>query len=209
MVKMSIENLLPRKMRLAATGVAIFSTLASAHLPNLYNALTAKGLVAAQNKTVNVNGTDVTADIYLTEFSNNIMYPLVVIDEVLNQTEKSAVEAIRGKYIVAADDSSKADSLYSLIHPTAVAENTANSSMKLNLNGNSSVSADIYNLSGRKLTTLYDGMMQKGEHELDLRKSGLPAGTYICRFRPGNNNNNTKNIKDIKYTKSKKFSLMR
>jgi hypothetical protein len=118
--KMSLEHLISKTIRLALWLSIALPASSQADLPNLYSSLTEKGIVASQNKKTTINNKDITADIYIDEFSNSIRYPFVIIDETLNGTEKTAVESYGGKYIVCKDDASKADSIISLISGTAI-----------------------------------------------------------------------------------------
>jgi hypothetical protein len=148
---MSLEKLVSRKLRLAlGFGVALSAPL-QADLPKIYVFLTERGIVSAQNKTISINNKDVTADLYLDEFSSPIKYPLVVIDEVKNTTEKAAVESIGGKYIVCSDDASKADSIVRLIIGGYVSTVNPVCTKKT---GDYQTRSGIFDLTGRKTETV-------------------------------------------------------
>src|SRR5690606_3034741 len=43
------------------------------------------------------------------------------------------------------------------------------------------VRATIYNVLGREVRHVFEGMLAAGEHELRLNTTGLPAGVYVLR----------------------------
>lgn len=45
------------------------------------------------------------------------------------------------------------------------------------------VSLEIYDLLGRRVATLVDGVMEPGRHELDWDASGYPSGLYLYRLK--------------------------
>jgi hypothetical protein len=40
----------------------------------------------------------------------------------------------------------------------------------------------LYDLAGRKVTTVTEGPRAEGEHVVELDVSGLPAGVYVLRL---------------------------
>lgn len=147
---MSLEKIISTKFRwIFGVGLAL-SMNAQADLPKLYNALAAKGIVATPNEKMNIKSNSITADIYIDEFSSSIRYPLVVIDETKNSTEKTAVESIGGKYIVCSDDASKVDSIIRLISSRV---STINSAYRKKTETAKNYSG-TYNLMGRKTAAI-------------------------------------------------------
>ncbi|HBZ00454.1 MAG TPA: hypothetical protein DEO84_03935, partial [candidate division Zixibacteria bacterium] len=43
----------------------------------------------------------------------------------------------------------------------------------------------IYDLLGRKITTLYNGISQPGEFEINWNASAYPSGVYFARLEIG------------------------
>jgi len=58
-----------------------------------------------------------------------------------------------------------------------------------NLENDSNVELDIYNLLGQKIETLISGYQSKGTHNIKWNPENLPSGTYISKLRAGNNQN--------------------
>lgn len=65
------------------------------------------------------------------------------------------------------------------------------------LPGPSQVLLEIYDLTGRHVTTLVDGSMSSGRHEVTLGASGLSGGFYLYRLKTGD------------YMKTKKMLLIK
>jgi hypothetical protein len=45
------------------------------------------------------------------------------------------------------------------------------------------VSLNIYSLLGQKVTTLFDGNIEAGEHSFTWEATRYPSGVYICELR--------------------------
>jgi hypothetical protein len=45
------------------------------------------------------------------------------------------------------------------------------------------VRLELFDVLGRRLAVLDDGLRQEGSHQVVLDASDLPTGTYFCRFR--------------------------
>jgi hypothetical protein len=45
------------------------------------------------------------------------------------------------------------------------------------------VRADLYDLQGRRVAVLFDGIAAAGRHPLDVVPQGLPAGSYVVRLQ--------------------------
>lgn len=56
----------------------------------------------------------------------------------------------------------------------------------LNLPHESQVLLNIFDLTGRSVTTLADELMQAGSHKVDFNAAALPSGIYIYRLTTGN-----------------------
>jgi hypothetical protein len=75
--------------------------------------------------------------------------------------------------------------------PTAfgfgVAPNPAATTAKviIGLPGTAAVKVDLYDLTGRKVTTVVDRVMGEGENAVALDVSGMPSGVYILRLEAG------------------------
>ncbi len=50
----------------------------------------------------------------------------------------------------------------------------------------SHVQLAVYDVLGREVRVLVDGLMQAGTHQAAFIGSGLPSGTYVYRLRAGN-----------------------
>lgn len=48
------------------------------------------------------------------------------------------------------------------------------------------VTIDIYDIQGKKVATLFDGVSEAGKHELTWNASAQPSGIYFCRLVTGN-----------------------
>ncbi len=59
--------------------------------------------------------------------------------------------------------------------------------ISFNLPANSNVNLTIYDLLGRKVTTLINGPMQAGSHFITWNASDRASGIYLCRLRVGEN----------------------
>ena len=190
---MSIDKLIPKKMRQAAAiagaCVALSATPAAAKLDDLYTALEGKGLTSIQDERTNINGDDVIADIYSDEFiDSTIVYPVVVIDSVLNQTEKDAVEGIGGLYLVPTGSQGEADSIYNVITGKQTSIKLTQGKLKFDLNKNSRVSIDIHSANGKKVRTLCDELKQKGTYGFNLNENmlDLQNGMYFLKLKTDN-----------------------
>lgn len=62
---------------------------------------------------------------------------------------------------------------------------------------NSRVSLTLYDILGRKVTTLIDEELQAGNHDVILNASGLPSGLYFYRLRTNS------------FVKTKKLTLLK
>ena len=51
----------------------------------------------------------------------------------------------------------------------------------VNLNEAQSVEVALYDLSGRRITTIHQGMLSAGQHRLTLNGNNLSVGTYLIR----------------------------
>ncbi|MBD3233191.1 MAG: DNRLRE domain-containing protein [candidate division Zixibacteria bacterium] len=80
------------------------------------------------------------------------------------------------------DDVNLPDEFNIRIHPNPF---NASSSINFTLPQNSFVNIDIYNLTGKSVLTLYEGVMQAGSHKLYWDASKAPSGVYFCRFKIG------------------------
>lgn len=60
------------------------------------------------------------------------------------------------------------------------------------------IELSVYDLSGRKVETLYEGMQQQGAHNFSFDTSKLSKGTYVCRIVLKGNNANTAILKMVK-----------
>ena len=58
--------------------------------------------------------------------------------------------------------------------------------IKFSLSGSGNVSLIIYDLMGREVTTLVDGHMTSGAHDIIWNASGVSSGIYFYRLRSGN-----------------------
>ena len=47
------------------------------------------------------------------------------------------------------------------------------------------VELQIYDVKGRLITSLVNGMQEQGRHQAQLSGAGLPSGTYICQLKSG------------------------
>ena len=47
------------------------------------------------------------------------------------------------------------------------------------------VTLTVFDLLGRRVETLADGLMSPGIHERTFEARGLPSGVYLCRFTAG------------------------
>jgi hypothetical protein len=68
-----------------------------------------------------------------------------------------------------------------------VAPNPAATMAKVtvNLPGTAAVKVNLYDLAGRRVTTVVDRVLSEGEHAATLNVSGMPAGVYILRLEAG------------------------
>ncbi len=51
---------------------------------------------------------------------------------------------------------------------------------------NENVTLKVFDVTGRAIETLVDGMVPAGEHRLQWSATGLASGVYICRMQAGN-----------------------
>jgi hypothetical protein len=68
-----------------------------------------------------------------------------------------------------------------------VAPNPATTTAKviINLPGATAVKVSLYDLAGRRVTTVVDRVLSEGEHAAALEVGGIPAGVYILRLEAG------------------------
>ncbi len=57
--------------------------------------------------------------------------------------------------------------------------------IRFSLPAASSTSVKIYDMEGREVATLGEGMMAAGVHTAEWNASGFPSGVYLCRVRSG------------------------
>lgn len=159
------------KILVAGTAIAVTANTALADLTSLYNQLVSKGINATKNETINVNGAQVKADIFADSWDNpNLKYDIVVIDKILNQTEKDSVEAYGGYYRVFNGATGEADAIYNEItNSTNIVDN-----LRFKTDNKHRATVDIYNSLGKKVKSV------KGLNSLDL-----PAGVYFYRTQDG------------------------
>jgi hypothetical protein len=67
---------------------------------------------------------------------------------------------------------------------------------------NSSVSLDVYNLIGEKVTSVYRGELDAGNHEYNFDASNLPSGIYVYILNAVGSDMN-------QFTASKKMTLLK
>lgn len=62
--------------------------------------------------------------------------------------------------------------------------------LSLSLNSSSNTSIELFNLKGRKLQTIFTGMLGEGTHELNWNaaKDNLPSGVYLIKASHGQTN---------------------
>ncbi len=77
------------------------------------------------------------------------------------------------------------------IYPNPV-RNTA--TVKINMGSKANARINIYDLTGKLIMTLPEGMLDKGIHERRVDCSGFKTGTYIIRLEAGKNSGSTKFI---------------
>jgi hypothetical protein len=51
---------------------------------------------------------------------------------------------------------------------------------------NSKINIKIYDMLGREVATLFDGMQKPGEHTVSFEGSGLSSGVYFYCLKAGN-----------------------
>ena len=51
--------------------------------------------------------------------------------------------------------------------------------------GRAQVALAMFNISGRKVRTLFDGELDPGEHDIAVSSDGLPGGVYFARMASG------------------------
>jgi hypothetical protein len=68
-----------------------------------------------------------------------------------------------------------------------VAPNPATTTAKviINLPGAAAVKVSLYDLAGRRVTTVVNRVLSEGEHAAALEVGGIPAGVYILRLEAG------------------------
>lgn len=66
----------------------------------------------------------------------------------------------------------------------------------LQLNANAQVEIDVFDLQGRKISTLFDGVQYTGASEVQYETKNLPNGTYFMRITVANNS--TKDVQTLK-----------
>jgi len=50
------------------------------------------------------------------------------------------------------------------------------------------VSLEIFNMAGKKMSSLINSNLSAGEHELHFSADGLPSGVYFYRLTAGSEN---------------------
>jgi chitodextrinase len=70
--------------------------------------------------------------------------------------------------------------------------------IRYSLDVNSRVELTIYDILGRKITTLFSGLQTAGWREQTWDASGLPSGVYICRLRTDTGRNEMRRMALIK-----------
>jgi len=63
------------------------------------------------------------------------------------------------------------------IYPNPFCESAT---VSFSLNNDENISVRLFDLSGRQISVLADGLYKKGSHSIDLTASGLNSGFYIC-----------------------------
>lgn len=72
---------------------------------------------------------------------------------------------------------------------------TTNIAFNISASGN--ISVDVFDLSGKKVATVYNGYMEAGTHNMMFNASNLASGTYVYKMTNGN------------YEVSKKMTLLK
>jgi hypothetical protein len=174
-----IDNLV-NKLLIAGGIITLAANNLRADLTNLYNELTGKGIVATQNEKTTINGVRVEGDIFASEFDNaNLAYSPVVIDEVSDPAESTAVVNFGGYYTVSDGASGEADRIYGEITSVGIKDFRPNG-IDLEVRKKSNVSIYITDILGRKVSNVFNGVKGKGNYSLGLDMSNLPIGVYLC-----------------------------
>ncbi len=72
---------------------------------------------------------------------------------------------------------------------------TTQTTFQFNLKTASKVSLEVFDLMGRPVQTLADGMMDAGEKQYVFSSNNLPSGLYVCVLRAGDNTETIKLMK--------------
>ncbi len=68
----------------------------------------------------------------------------------------------------------------------------SSASISYTIRTSTTVQLDVYDLLGRRVATLVDGVQTAGTHEVVFDTSGLPSGVYILRLTVGDHIATTK-----------------
>lgn len=63
-------------------------------------------------------------------------------------------------------------------------------------NNNAKVGIELYDLNGKKVDNIFNGVKNSGEHKLKYNLSRLPSGVYFVRFESDNSIVHEKLIKE-------------
>ena len=72
-----------------------------------------------------------------------------------------------------------------LIHPNAPNPFRVSTTIQFTLAAPGEVEVAVFDVGGRRVALLAEGMMPAGRHALQWRPTGVPAGIYYCRVRSG------------------------
>jgi photosystem II stability/assembly factor-like uncharacterized protein len=79
------------------------------------------------------------------------------------------------------------------LYPNPIGNETK---VHLQLNANAQVEIDVFDLQGRKISTLFDGVQSAGASDVQYETKNLPNGTYFMRMTVANNT--TKDVQTLK-----------
>jgi hypothetical protein len=70
----------------------------------------------------------------------------------------------------------------------------ATTTLQYNLLQSSGVTIEIYNIVGQRVATLFEGILQAGEHTLTWDALGFPSGVYFARLEAGEHSKSMKMV---------------
>ena len=130
--------------------------------------------------------------LHMVSDSNPRLYTLAMRDLAGHSFTAARIPARRG-YLTASPAEKPAPDAFTLF-PVSPNPFNATARIRFELSSPSEISLRVFDILGREVAVLAEGMMFPGEHHLLFDGGGLPSGVYVCRFAVNGRMQNQKMI---------------